>query len=109
MDELDGPQVTVGSVEVGFDAAGLPVIKMRGEIDMSNVDALRAAIKPAVDAAPVSVTFDMGELTFMDSSGIALLLQVAATTNAVHLRDASPLVQRIVEATGLAEVLRIES
>jgi anti-sigma B factor antagonist len=108
MDELDEQQETVGSAEVGYDPAGLPVIRLSGEVDMSNVDALRAKIQPAIDKTPSSVVFDMAGLTFMDSSGIALLLQVAAATKTVQLRDASPLVRRIVEATGLTEILRIE-
>ena len=44
----------------------------------------------------------------MDSSGIALLLQIAAKAQSVELRQPSALVRRMIEATGLADVLHME-
>jgi len=108
MDEIDGPARAVGSADVTTDAAGVAVIKLSGEIDMSNVDSLRSVIEPVLVENRDRVDFDLGELRFMDSSGIALLLRVAAKTGSVHLRRPSALVRRMVEATGLTDVLLIE-
>jgi anti-anti-sigma factor len=108
MDDVEGPSTTVGSADVSIDAAGIEVIKLTGEIDMSNVDALRGEIEPVLQKASKRVDFDLSELDFMDSSGIALLLRVAAKTETVHLRGPSSLVRRMIEATGLSDVLRIE-
>jgi anti-anti-sigma factor len=107
MDDVDAAGESIGSATVSLDAAGVPVIKLSGEIDMSNVDSLRGAIDPVVESAPARVDFDLSALEFMDSSGIALLLRVAAKTQSVHLLQASPLVRRLVEATGLSDVLLI--
>ena len=52
--------------------------------------------------------FDLSALEFMDSSGIALLLRVAAKTQTVRLLQPSPLVRRLIEATGLSDVLQID-
>ena len=38
-------------------AAGIDVIKLSGEIDMSNVDSLRVAIEPVLEKAPERVDF----------------------------------------------------
>ncbi|MGO9872519.1 MAG: STAS domain-containing protein [Acidimicrobiia bacterium] len=108
MDDVEGPSITIGAADVTIDAAGIEVIKLSGEIDMSNVDSLRAAIEPVLDRAPSRVDFDLSELDFMDSSGIALLLRVAAKSETVHLRGPSALVRRMIEATGLSDVLLIE-
>jgi anti-sigma B factor antagonist len=107
MEEVDAADESIGSAAVSFDAAGVPVIKLSGEIDMSNVDSLRSAIDPIVEQTYARVDFDLGALEFMDSSGIALLLRVAAKAGSVRLLDASPIVRRLIEATGLSDVLQI--
>jgi anti-anti-sigma factor len=107
MDELADPEAPVGAADVTIDAAGVPVIRLRGEIDMSNVDSLRVVIDPLMESAPDRVDFDLAALEFMDSSGIALLLRVAAKSS-VHVREPSALIRRLIEATGLSDVLPIE-
>jgi anti-sigma B factor antagonist len=108
MDELGDPNEPVGSADVTINGAGVPVIRLSGEIDMSNVDALRVVIEPIMESEPERVDFDLAALEFMDSSGIALLLRVAAKTKSVHVRDPSALVRRLLEATGLSDVLPID-
>ena len=108
MDEIDDSDASVGSAEVTIDDAGIAVIKLSGEIDMSNVDSLRDVIEPIVQTTHERVDFDLGALAFMDSSGIALLLRVAAKAGSVHLRGPSALVRRMIEATGLSDVLVID-
>ena len=107
MDELDASG-TSGSADVTFDGDGVPTIRLSGEIDMSNVDALRRTIEPIVARAPDLVIFDLSTLSFMDSSGIALLLQVTAQSKTVRVRQPSQLVQRMIEATGLTDILVVE-
>ena len=107
MDELEDPNAAVGTAEVTADAAGVPVVKLGGEIDMSNVDELRGVIEPLIEDPRSVVVFDLGALEFMDSSGIALLLEVAAVTETVEVREPSVIVRRIIEATGLSDVLQI--
>lgn len=109
MGELDTSDGSTGSADITFDEAGVPTIKLSGEIDMSNVDSLRRLIEPVVARAPERVIFDLSSLTFMDSSGIALLLQVSAKAGAVRLRAPSALVRRMIDATGLTDVLVVDS
>ena len=92
---------------ITFDGHGI-VIELGGEIDLSNVETVRAKLEPVVAKRPQPVVFDLRELAFMDSSGIALLLKLAASAQSVRLRRPSRLVQRMIEATGLSEVLPIE-
>jgi anti-sigma B factor antagonist len=109
MEELDASDGGAASVDITFDDAGVPTIKLSGEIDMSNVDSLRRLIEPVVARAPERVIFDLASLAFMDSSGIALLLQVSAKAQTVRLREPSALVRRMIDATGLSDVLVVDS
>jgi anti-anti-sigma factor len=45
----------------------------------------------------------------MDSAGIAVLLGAATKLKEVQVRDPSPAVRRVIEITGLSDVLSIES
>ena len=69
MPTTDEPDAPTGTAEITRDAAGVPVIKLVGEIDLSNVDSVRAAIEPTVSSAPELVVFDLSGLDFLDSSG----------------------------------------
>ena len=108
MEELADDEAPIGSAVVTYDSAGVPVIELVGEIDISNADSLRAMLESVVAAQPALIVFDLGRLTFMDSSGIAFLLRVAAQSGAVHVRHPSAIVRRIIEVTGLTDVLQIE-
>ena len=91
---------------VGVD--GAMVVSIAGELDMSNVDVVRRQVDHLIVAAPTSIVFDLAELTFMDSSGIAFLVQVAAQVKEISLRHVPGLIQRVLEATGVTELLAVE-
>ncbi len=105
-DETGAP---LGRAEITADATGVPIIKLTGEIDLSNVDSVRATIESTVSGAPERIVFDLRGLDFLDSSGIALLLYAAANARTVQLRHSSDIVRRLIEVTGLSDVLHLES
>ncbi len=90
-------------VTVLADDPGSPVIALAGELDLASVEATRAGIEPVLEHRPAQVTFDLEKLTFMDSSGIALLVQVSNDIETVTLTHVPPIVHRVLEATGLLE------
>ena len=109
MPATDDAGSPVGGAEVTADATGVPIIKLTGEIDLSNADKVRAAIDPTVSSAPERIVFDLSGLDFLDSSGIALLLYVAAKTGTVQIQNPSEIVRRIIEVTGLSEILHMDA
>jgi stage II sporulation protein AA (anti-sigma F factor antagonist) len=84
------------------------VVRVVGELDVSNVDRLRALLD-TIEEPCAAIVVDLGELTFMDSSGIGVLLERHRRGATVTLRNPSPIVRRLVTATGLDDVLRFET
>jgi anti-sigma B factor antagonist len=76
-------------------------LRVAGEIDMSCSEALREQVAQALRAG--SVTLDMTDVEFIDSSGVRALLQAAAELNGqgpIRILP-SPVVARILEIVGL--------
>jgi anti-sigma B factor antagonist len=85
------------------------VVRLSGDLDLAGVAQARAAIDEALGHAPKTLTFDVSELRFMDSSGIAVLVAATQRVDAVVLRDPSPVIQRLLTIAGLAETFRLAS
>ncbi len=96
------------AIDTQVDPAGVPVLTVSGELDTSNAAALDEAVQAATSKGPEGLVFDLRDLRFMDSAGIAVLVGAASRANKVHLRDPSPAVRRVIELTGLSSVLPIE-
>ncbi len=92
------PEVQVSAT---LDDPAAPVIHLAGELDLASVETTKAGIEQYLDIAPERVTFDLEKLTFMDSSGIALLVQISNDIGQVSLINVTPIVHRVLEATGL--------
>ncbi|MBV9809861.1 MAG: STAS domain-containing protein [Solirubrobacterales bacterium] len=82
-------------------------VRVGGELDMSNVEALRAAVAPALEHRPARLIIDVGELGFADSSAIALWVQWANAVPELELRDARPFLCRVIETMGLSAMLKV--
>lgn len=98
----------MASLDHWLDDSGVSVIKISGEIDISNVERLQRAIDPLTATAPEHLVFDLSDLQFVDSSGLALLLATSRKAGTVQLRRPTPIVRRIVEISGLGDVLPTE-
>ena len=100
----DGLQIDVSRVD------GHAVLVIRGEIDLSTAPAFGAAMQQALLDAPM-VVLDLGGVTFMDSSGLNVLVSAArpgSRSDAVLIRNAPVTIRRLLSITGLDEVIRIE-
>ncbi len=95
------------TISVAGDAAG-PVISVDGELDLSNVDRLGTAISDSLGPESKNLTLEVSGLRFMDSSGIALLVRTQARVGSLTLREPSAVIRRLIEATGLVDILRLE-
>jgi anti-anti-sigma factor len=108
MAELDGEQAVQLSIDVRQDASGAPIITLAGELDISTAENLGRTVAALIASTPERLIFDLKGLEFMDSAGIAVLVGASKRVQ-VGLRDPSVIVRRVIELTGLTDVLPIES
>jgi|SRR6516162_1429144 anti-sigma B factor antagonist len=104
MAELEPTDAAYCAVDVSRED-GMPVIRLSGELDTVSVERVRSVLEGVLAADDDRLAFDVGDLEFMDSSGIALLVAVARQARQVELRHPTPIVRRLIELTGLTELL----
>lgn len=82
---------------------------LRGELDLSSADKVGAMLSQACSAGPSALVIDLSEVTYMDSSGLRLII---ATSHQCHenktefaLVPGPPEVQRLFDLTGATENL----
>ncbi|MFB7049550.1 STAS domain-containing protein [Streptomyces microflavus] len=88
---------------------GVAVVAASGELDNDTGGQLRDALLPGGIAVPERVVVDMSNITFMDSSGINILVGAHQACEAMQgwLRLANPTasVLRVIELVGLDQVI----
>ena len=102
-----------------FDAepgatAGEQRLRVVGEVDVASSPPLRAKIAELLDGGADRIVLDLSEMTFIDSSGLGVLV---GALKRVRELDRNDLVltglqgppRRVFEITGLTELFSIES
>lgn len=85
------------------------VLVVRGELDTVVREDFAAAVADALAGAPdAPLVVDLAGVTFMDSSALAVLIGATNEGHQIVVRDASAAARRVLEATGLTEVLGME-
>jgi anti-anti-sigma factor len=88
----------------------VPVLRMEGEIDISNVEEIRGRMRDLVTNRSLALVVDLTPTTYLDSAGINLLFAVGEEMRGrqqhlhVVLNESSPLM-RMVTLTGLDKSL----
>lgn len=97
------------AVEARETPAGELVLTLEGEFDLAAVPAVREHLEAAADAGRRIVALDMGEVTFVDSSALRVLLRadraLRARGGALVLAAVPAAVSRLFELTGTDGVL----
>jgi anti-sigma B factor antagonist len=107
MADVAGDGFTAGAVESAGNEAGVPVVRLTGEIDISNAEPIGDALEAILGPGARRVIVDVAGLDFMDSAGIAMLLRTAARVEAVEIRNPSGIIRRIIECTGLTGIFQL--
>ena len=88
-------------------------VGVEGEMDLSVIDLVDREVGQAEATDASAIVLDLDQLEFMDAAGVGLLLQLNARSqsNGRRLRiagEGSQQVQRVLELTGLGELLPFE-
>jgi anti-anti-sigma factor len=93
---------------------GRCILRIRGEVDISNVEEVSEAIDKAVSNEGTTVVLDLTPTTYLDSSGIQLLVQLAERMGdrrhafrVVVPRDSA--LRTLIELTGLEQIIPIRA
>ncbi len=107
MAELE-PETSTVQINMRLDPTGAQVVVLSGELDSSNAASLHEHVASIPPQPPRRLIFDLTGLRFMDSAGIAVLINAKEQATSVLLRNPSPIIRRVLEATGLLSVFSIE-
>ncbi|HEY6423131.1 MAG TPA: STAS domain-containing protein [Pseudonocardiaceae bacterium] len=80
-------------------------IALSGEIDLANAAAVEDEIRAAVSRHPTTVSVDLTDLMYMDSSGIRILFTLASRLQAMRIMlelivPLDSLIRRLIEISG---------
>jgi anti-sigma B factor antagonist len=91
---------------------GVTVVHLAGELDIIGAPDLRACLYGLL-MADQAVVVDLSALSFLDSSGMAVLAsahrQAASGRGTIVLRGAGGIVARVLEVSGVDQVLTVEA
>ena len=80
-------------------------LRLRGELDAATVDATTATIARAVATGAAAVALDLGEVSFIDSSGLRSIVLARSAGEergcCVWIARTSSAVRRLLDLTGL--------
>jgi anti-anti-sigma factor len=68
----------LADLEVERGEQGEVHARLRGELDMETVDAIRARLDAAITSGTTALLVDLSQVTFMDASGVELLFRLRA-------------------------------
>ncbi len=87
-------------------------VRFVGELDLDQAKRAQIEVVEVLDRTAGTLTIDLSDLTFCDSSGIGLLLtlrsEAAARGRAMVLQRLRPTVERVLRLTGVYDSFTIE-
>ena len=96
---LSGARARIDVIETPGEAL---VVELSGELDLAGLPAVDGAVAELLTRPAQPVVLDLGRLTFLDSSGVTLLVRLANHFGQVRTRAATRPVRRVIEVLGLA-------
>jgi anti-sigma B factor antagonist len=100
---------TAAKIEISHDGETM-LMKLRGQLDVSSRRRFAEKLREVRAAEPEQLVIDLRELTFVDSTGLSLLLKANNASREDHfqlrvVRSPAAIVQVVLEATGVEEFL----
>lgn len=91
------------------DSEGVSIVALTGELDLSTIPTLEAPLREQLDQRS-AVLVDLRSLTFIDSSGISVLIEAFQTVNGSRMSiliGPGSHVERVFGIAGIAEALPV--
>ena len=106
---METPESAPFSLAVRATDGSPVVVALAGDFDMSGVEEFHSCIDDLIDSSDGAVLIvDLGDVTFIDSSGISALLETHRLVTLEHrelrFQRVPALASRLFELTGLSDV-----
>lgn len=100
-------------LDVSVEAGPTTIVSLTGDLDPATAPKLQAAVDAAIaDAVVTRVVLDLRGVNFLDSSGLRVFVTtreaLAERGGNLVLRNASANIRRLLDITGLGEVIDVE-
>ena len=106
------PAGALFEIEVSSAEGDVPVVALRGELDFDEAPTFGRVLEELLAEGERKVVVDLSDLTFIDSSGISVLVGAARAAAAVQgtlvVAAPSPHVQRVFDIVNLSELVAVE-
>jgi anti-anti-sigma factor len=87
-------------------------VVLAGELDGASAPSLSGQLRQLIPELVGDLVIDIGLLTFIDSTGLSLLVSlhkgVRASGHALTVAETTPMARRLFQITGLDQVLHVE-
>jgi anti-anti-sigma factor len=108
MDELgQEPEAPLSFDLLRQEEGQTTLLRLAGELDLSSIGSVEAAVDPMVEAHPDLLVIDASGLEFADSSAIAAFVKWSAVVRELEIRNPPHLLRAVIESMGLAQTLRV--
>lgn len=108
IDEFISEAGPIRNVDIG---QGNATVYLKGDIDLNSSPEVRSAMKELIQSKPQELTIDLNEVGYMDSSGVATLVEVLQQTKRygghLKLRGLQPRVRSVFEIARLTDIFDI--
>lgn len=89
------------------------IVRLKGELDHHTADVVKSRMEDAIVSGDVrNVVLSLRDLSFMDSSGLGVILgrykQITAKGGKMVVCDVSPAVYRLFELSGLFKIVSVQ-
>jgi len=88
------------------------IVRLKGELDHHTADSVRLRMEEAIEQEDIhDVIVSLKQLTFMDSSGLGVMIgrykQITAKGGKMIVCDVNPAVHRLFEMSGLFKIVTL--
>lgn len=99
-------------IEFEYSSKAL-IVRLKGELDHHTAETVKTRMEEAIERGNSNnIILSMKQLSFMDSSGLGVILgrykQVSAKGGKMVVCDVNPAVQRLFQMSGLFKILAME-
>jgi anti-anti-sigma factor len=108
MDHDDTQLSESSSDGVGDGAPTAHRIAPAGELDLASIGPVRDEVDAAIAQGATSIEFDLANVTFLDSSALAVFAYAVRRVDRVEVLNPNAFARRVIDQTGLTDVLHLE-